>query len=273
MGFISSLLGRSLLNENFLSACANSSFVLAGLEQFIKDGANPKIAEYRSLDKFKPFSGFTPLHYICYASSLEQPKMVKLLLAKKINSNALTRFEATPLHIIAANPFAQQDSWEALLSAKTNVNAVDSTGMTALHYAVQSANLELVTRLIKSGADVNYVPDRGKNYDGNPPIHSAVLGCERSDKCIDIIKLLLENKASTDLSGPQKKPVFMFTAQRFDRVKGFCDAGAGQEYIDQLERLDKVLNLFKEIDMKKSASPKRSDNPDDIPPPLGGGDS
>ena len=51
----------------------------------------------------------------------------------------------------------------ALLQQKVNVNAAESDGTTALHWAVQRDDLDLVDRLIKAGANVNATNDYGSS--------------------------------------------------------------------------------------------------------------
>src|SRR5215468_11063663 len=58
----------------------------------------------------------------------------------------------------------------ALLQQKVNVNAPESDGTTALHWAVQRDDLDLVERLIKAGANVN-----AKNDYGSSPMSEAAL--------------------------------------------------------------------------------------------------
>src|SRR5438132_4524781 len=56
----------------------------------------------------------------------------------------------------------------ALLQQKVNVNTPESDGTTALHWAVQKDDVDLVDRLIKAGANV-----KAKNDYGSTPMAEA----------------------------------------------------------------------------------------------------
>lgn len=59
---------------------------------------------------------------------------------------------------------------ESILSGqgKKNVNAIDDSGWTSLHYAAQNGNLDMVKLLIKNGAEF-----KAMDKDGRAPIHIA----------------------------------------------------------------------------------------------------
>ncbi|RLN21633.1 hypothetical protein BBI17_003590 [Phytophthora kernoviae] len=67
-------------------------------------------------------------------------------------------------------------------SAREDVNAVDSLGNTALHYAADCAQLEVTRVLLKMGADVNL-----QNRRLTSPLHMAV-----SKARLDMVKLLVD---------------------------------------------------------------------------------
>src|ERR1044071_2591953 len=58
----------------------------------------------------------------------------------------------------------------AMIQQKVNVNTPEPDGTTALHWAVQKDDLDLVERLIKAGADV-----KAKNDYGSTPMSEAAL--------------------------------------------------------------------------------------------------
>src|SRR5215813_7209889 len=78
----------------------------------------------------------------------------------------------------------------ALLQQKVNVNAPEADGTTALHWAVQRDDLDLVERLIKAGANVN-----AKNDYGSTPMSEAALNGN-----VAILDELL--KAGADVESP-----------------------------------------------------------------------
>lgn len=78
----------------------------------------------------------------------------------------------------------------ALLQQKVNVNTPEPDGTTALHWAVQKDDLDLVERLIKAGANVN-----AKNDYGSTPMSEAALNAN-----VAIMDRLL--KAGADVESP-----------------------------------------------------------------------
>src|SRR5262245_35179104 len=60
----------------------------------------------------------------------------------------------------------------ALLQEKVDVNAAESDGTTALHWAVAQDDLELAERLIRAGAKVNAKND----YGSTPMSEAAIVG-------------------------------------------------------------------------------------------------
>lgn len=58
---------------------------------------------------------------------------------------------------------------ELLLSAKADVNAKNSDGVTALHVSARYGNRSVAEALVANGADVN-----AKDNSGRTPLHSAV---------------------------------------------------------------------------------------------------
>lgn len=79
---------------------------------------------------------------------------------------------------------------ELLSRRKANVNAVDLSGATSLHYAACGNRLEEMKLLLEKGADVNAVD----NY-GFTPLHYAAYG-----NCLEEMKLLLEKGADVNVS-------------------------------------------------------------------------
>jgi ankyrin repeat protein len=67
--------------------------------------------------------------------------------------------------VASSKPFEQQTTFaETLLQAGANVNTRDSLGKTALHYAAQYANMELIEVLLNYKANVNI-----EDSEGNKP--------------------------------------------------------------------------------------------------------
>ena len=89
------------------------------------------------------------------AASDANEKVVKDLIDRKANVNAASMFGMTPLMYANGLPVVK-----LLLSAGASVKDKDLTGRTALHYAAQQADPDVVRALIKAGASVNARDDK-----------------------------------------------------------------------------------------------------------------
>lgn len=102
--------------------------------------------------------GFTPLALATYFNRTD---IVRLLLAKKVDPNMVSRNDQLtyPLHIAASNN--NQEIGKMLIEADAHVNAIQATGETPLHFAAQFGNIDLIVSLLEFGADTSIV-----NMDG-----------------------------------------------------------------------------------------------------------
>ena len=132
----------------------------------------------------------TPLHI---AAKYGQDHAIVQLLCKECDINAQNKEGDTPLHIAAGwNKTAEVS--KLLLYRECNPNTQNKEGDTPLHLAASSNKPAVVSKLLAhQQIDVN-----AQNKKGNTPLHMA---CYR--KSLDIIKLLLEGKCSTNI--PNKK--------------------------------------------------------------------
>jgi ankyrin repeat protein len=122
------------------------------------------------------------------AAATGQTARVRVLLkqdAALVNAYAPDGFFPLGLAVF----FGHQETFDALLSAKADVNAVTKETMkiTALHSAVTAKRFEMARELIKRGANVN--PSQAEN--GITPLHEAA-----ANGSIEFAKLLLEHKAN-----------------------------------------------------------------------------
>lgn len=109
-------------------------------------------------------TGQTALHK---AIKNGHPEVVELLLTNGADFNSSTRHRETPLIVAVRDCQSNQaEILATLLSRKVQLDSRDKTGMTALHYAVQHGDMELVELLIKHGANLNL-----PNLDGRHPVH------------------------------------------------------------------------------------------------------
>jgi ankyrin repeat protein len=139
--------------------------------------------------------------------------MAMLLVAHGADHRARNRRGARPLHYAAdANRWDRKRQGEViayLLSIGAEANAVDASGVAALHRAVRTRSEAAVRALLDGGADV-----RQRNKAGSMPLHLAVQTTGRGGSGSDeakgqqaaIIRLLLERGAKTsDRDGKGKR--------------------------------------------------------------------
>ncbi|HEY2380507.1 MAG TPA: ankyrin repeat domain-containing protein [Terriglobia bacterium] len=91
----------------------------------------------------------------------------------------------------------------SLLQQKVNVNAPEADGTTALHWAVQKDDADLVDRLIKAGANVN-----AKNDYGSTPMSEAAINGD-----VAIMDKLLKAGASAESSNADGQTALMIVAR------------------------------------------------------------
>ncbi len=92
-------------------------------------------------------SGNTRLHKASYNGDT---KAVKLLLELKVNVNAVTRCNRTPLLLAAKK--GHVEIVRMLLAVKANMNICDQQGFTPLHLTIQKDYFDIAQLLIEKGA-------------------------------------------------------------------------------------------------------------------------
>ena len=125
---------------------------------------------------------------------------------------------AGPAELIDAVRHHDRAAVERLLQQKTDVNARQGDGATALHWAVQEDALDLAGLLIRAGADVNAVNDLGVT-----PLMVAA-----SNGNTAAVRALLEAKANPNLTPPGRETPLMLAAWtgQAAAVTALLDAGA-----------------------------------------------
>ena len=113
---------------------------------------------------------------------------------------------------------ADRDAIRSLLQQKSDVNATQADGMTALHWATRMNDLETAQALIRAGAK----PDVATRY-GVTPIY---LACENANTAM--IDLLLRAGVSPNSANPGGETALMTASRsgKADAVKLLLDRGA-----------------------------------------------
>ncbi|XP_035720387.1 transient receptor potential channel pyrexia-like isoform X1 [Vespa mandarinia] len=103
--------------------------------------------------------GETPLHVACFVQSI--PCVELLLTVPGSNINAVDRTHRTPLHFAVMSTDSSAVLVELLLKHGALVNAADRTGFTPLHIAALNEQSHCVDTLIWAGADVSATTSAG----------------------------------------------------------------------------------------------------------------
>jgi ankyrin repeat protein len=106
--------------------------------------------------------GNTPLHSILRDPIHldDRDIILKLLIDKGANVNAINNSEDTPLHLAARNN--HMTSLEILIGAGASVSAINVSDQTPLHYAVGAGNIDIAILLILNGCDTEIVDATGR---------------------------------------------------------------------------------------------------------------
>ena len=95
-------------------------------------------------------NGWTPLHYAAFADNAETAAAL-LGAGADVNARARNKFENTPLQVALLT--SSREVARVLLALGADVNVRQSEGVTALHEAAQSGDLEIIHMLLAAGAD------------------------------------------------------------------------------------------------------------------------
>ncbi|MBU0513672.1 MAG: ankyrin repeat domain-containing protein, partial [Proteobacteria bacterium] len=141
--------------------------------------------------------------------------LTALILLKGANPNISTSGGVTPLHLAAGTLYSDLGRseccttvMELLLDNGAEIDTVDFSGNTALHYAVEIGHTEIVRLLTSKGAEVDTV-----GHSGNTVLHYAV---ERGHT--EIVRLLMSNGAD-----PLIRNIKDYTPLYLSVVAGECD--------------------------------------------------
>ncbi len=139
------------------------------------DGAIKLIETGFKIDALDHF-GMTPAHYACQYGHVEIFKK----FIQTINPHLCDFFGNSFLHYAREVEIAC-----AVISHGAKIDATNQLGLTPMHLAAQSGNLELVSLFIKAFADINVQDNKG-----NTPLHYATI-----NKNVKIMRFLVCKKA------------------------------------------------------------------------------
>ena len=128
------------------------------------------------------------------------------------------------VRLIEAVKTADRAAIRRLLTERVDVNATEADGTTALHWATDGDNLDLVELLIRAGANV-----KTANRYGVTPLW---LACTNGNAAA--VVLLLKAGADPNTALPEGETVLMTAARtgRVDAVKALIEAGAAVNAVE-----------------------------------------
>jgi len=171
--------------------------------EILKDDSSAINAECNGYDP-----GSFPLHWTALKN---QVVIAEMLLAHGANVNATDDSLGTPLHdAVAFGHYGQVEMVRMLLAHGANINAKSNYGETPLHEAIWNQDLQMVTLLLNSNANVNAVMEAGHADDTRQtPLHYAA---ERGN--LEIVKLLLAHGANPNVRDNYYRATPMEIAQQ-----------------------------------------------------------
>ena len=99
-----------------------------------------------------------------YAKSSGKLEIIEFLLKCDADVDDINDEKCTPLHLVAKNHLWEESeqlvAMKILLENGADVNLKDSKSKTALHYAVNFGNIEIIELLLKYDADIDAVDSR-----------------------------------------------------------------------------------------------------------------
>ncbi|XP_059140504.1 uncharacterized protein LOC131928459 [Physella acuta] len=217
--------------------------------------------------------GDLPLHIAVVHENMRM--VIKLINLMAIAGKGVDKFnkqQQTPLHLAVKLDFLE--AVDILIRSGANVNAVDCTGSSSIHMAVQGRSTKCLQVLLEKcpTAELN-----ARNFDGLTPLHTAV---DNGD--LDQVELLLKYGADIDVTDGKSGRTSLFRAAESNEkamVELLLKNGANPDVPNyagvttvmaaQGRNLHGVLKLlgsvstdrFSEVETKPFMSPIRAESP------------
>ncbi|BFZ14156.1 hypothetical protein BsWGS_17195 [Bradybaena similaris] len=162
--------------------------------------------------------GDLPLHIAVVHENMRM--VIKLITLMKIAGKGVDKFnkqQQTPLHLAVKLNFLE--AVDILLKSNANVNAVDCTGSSCIHMAVQGKSTECLTMLLERCLDADL---NARNFDGLTPLHIAV---DNGD--LQQVETLLKYNADIDVTDGKSGRTALFWAAESNQ-KGMVELLLGK---------------------------------------------
>jgi len=157
---------------------------ITSLKKYLERGGNPHTSDYIRNNYIRTYV------LLSYAVSIDNIKIVELLLKNNINVNLKDDNGLAPIHYACETDGEEVNIsiLKLLIKHGANVNVKNNEGQTPIFSAIYMNKMDKVKLLIMKGANVNV-----ENYEGITPLHEAVMD---NDINVSIVKLLIQNGAN-----------------------------------------------------------------------------
>ncbi|XP_042731269.1 ankyrin repeat and death domain-containing protein 1B isoform X5 [Lagopus leucura] len=125
-----------------------------------------------------------------HAAKTNNLETMEKLFKKNLNINAVDTLKRTALHFAVAG--SHTSAVDFLLHHKARVDMADQHGLTVIHLAAWTGNLDIMRKLVKAGAD-----QKAKNEEEMNALHFAA-----QNNSVKIIDYFLQDLHLTDLNKP-----------------------------------------------------------------------
>ncbi|XP_035409499.1 ankyrin repeat and death domain-containing protein 1B [Cygnus atratus] len=127
------------------------------------------------------------------AAKMNNLETMEKLFKKSVNINAVDTLKRTALHFAVAR--SHTSAVDFLLHHKARLDMADQHGLTVIHLAAWTGNLDVMRKLVKAGVD-----QKAKNEEGMNALHFAA-----QNNSVKIVDYFLQDLHLTDLNKPDGK--------------------------------------------------------------------
>jgi ankyrin repeat protein len=178
------------------------------------------LLEHESHPDLPNIYGVRPIHYASFNLNIEM--LTTLLETRKIDVGSVDKSGLSALHYVCLRSTGEEaiNTIDLLIKNGAKIDIKDSNGETALNYAFNNNDFDLVKFLLENGAN----PDNFDSY-GITPLYSA---CKNGD--LKFITLFLEHGADPNLVCS-------------DKISAICWAGSHDKTLEKiLKKYDNYKN-------------------------------
>lgn len=227
---------------------SHTSFDDARVTQAILEGnityIKTYIRQYKSIDN-KLINDDYRNRMIHIAAKSKDEKILKMLLALKVNVDVQNKDLDTPMHLSVRNN--RYNNTEELIKMGANQSIANKMGETPIFDAVRVGSPELLRLLFNSGS--NHL-DTNKN--GDTLLNVCILHCPPSNKKVEIVRFLIDKGVNVDNKNTSNKTTLELVAEQLDEENKEKRYEIAANYITNTENF-----TVNEVDIEQMPLKKR----------------